>query len=155
MSGQNLSVHGQTVQRTLLPPNPVIVLGGYEIIVQMNKVLDRELRKYNRRLESLSSPIFVRGRHTVDGRKYHGRYFYKKVWDEVQEKIREVYIGLTVPENDSDIPDGGFPPAPVDALTGFEYQMFYNNVVCSRQMYDRFFRIFEGKNVLVLRIDDG
>jgi len=137
LSGQSLGVHEQIVQRTLLPHNPVIVLGGHSIITQMNKRFDRELRKYNRRLASLSSPIFVRGRHSVGSREYHGRYFYKKVWDEEQEKIRELYIGLTVPDDDTDIPDGGFPPAPVDRLTGFEYQIFYNNIICSRQMYDK------------------
>lgn len=155
MSGQNLSIRGDITQRTLLPLNPVIVLGGYDIIVQMNKRLDSELRKYNRRLKSLSSPIFLRGRHVVDKREYHGRYFYKKVWDEEQGKIREVYIGLTVPEDDDDIPDGGFPPAPVDPLIGFEYQILYNNIICSRQIYDKFFKIFKGKDILVLLLKTG
>lgn len=155
MSGQSLSILGHTVQRTLLPPNPVIVLGGYDLIVQMNKRFDRELRKYNRRLKALSSPIFLRGRHVVDGREYHRRYFYKRVWDEEQQKICEVYIGLTVPADDKDIPDGGFPPAPIDPLNGFEYHVLYDTMVCSRQMYDKFFKIFEGKDILVLRLNDG
>lgn len=153
MSGQSLGIYEQEVQKTLLPSNPVIVLGGHSIIMQMNKRFDSELRKYNRRLESLSTPIFVRGRHTVGKRKYHGRYFYKKIWDEEQNKIREIYIGLTVPEDDTDIPDGGFPPAPIDILTGFEYQIFYNNIICSRQVYDKFFKVFEGKDILVLRLN--
>lgn len=155
MSGQSLSNAEQRVQRTLLPPNPVIILGGHGFIVQMNRKLDREIAVYNRRIEALSSPIFVRNRHVSNGIVYHGRYFYKKVWNSEQDKMREVYLGRTVPVEDDDMPDGGFPPAPIDPLSGFEYQILYDNIICSRQMYDDFFKIFEGKDILVLRLNAG
>jgi hypothetical protein len=136
---------------SVLPDNPVIVIGGADLITQYNKKLDREIKTYNRRLEKLSSPYFLRTKHTVGGHEYPGRYFYKHVWDEDSQRMREIYVGLAVP-NDNEVPAGGFPSPPVNILEGFVYRLIYHDIICSKEMYDRFFRFFEGKDVVVLKL---
>lgn len=134
-----------------LPDNPVIVIGGADLITQYNRKLDREIGTYNRRLEKLSSPYFIRTRHSTGNHEYPGRYFYKHIWDEESSRMKEAYVGLAVPEDDG-IPDGGFPPPPINLLDGFSYRLIYHDIICSKEMYNRFFRFFEGKNIVVLKL---
>ena len=136
---------------SVLPDNPVIVIGGADLITQYNKELDRQITVYNRRLEKLSNPYFIRTRHSVGDHVYSGRYFYKHVWDINSGKMKEAYVGLAVPEDDN-IPEGGFPPPPMNVLEGFVYRVIYHDLICSKEMYDKFFRFFEGKDVVVLKL---
>lgn len=136
---------------SVLPDNPVIVIGGADLITQYNKKLDRNIKVYNNRLEKLSSPYFIRTRHTAGGHEYPGRYFYKHIWDEKSDRMKEAYVGLAVPEDDQ-IPDGGFPTPPINLLEGFVYRLIYHDIICSKKMYDCFFRFFEGKDVVVLKL---
>lgn len=140
-----------TARTSVLPINPLIVIGGADVISDYNKKLDRKIKVYNRRLKALSSPYFLRTMHTASGYEYPGRYFYKKVWDEESGKIREVYIGLTVPDDDS-VPKGGFPTPPVNVLEGFTYRVIYHDIICSREVFNCYFRFFEGKQVVALRL---
>jgi hypothetical protein len=150
-SPEAVILHQSRKQVSVLPNNPVIVIGGAELITQYNKKLDREIKVYNRRLEKLSSPYFIRTKHSVGSHEYPGRYFYKHVWDEDAGRMREVYVGLTVPEGNG-IPSGGFPPPPTNLLEGFVYRVIYHVMICSKEMYDKFFRFFEGRDVMVLKL---
>lgn len=136
--------------RPVLPENLVIIIGGADVITDYDKKLDREIAIYNRRLTTLSSPYFIRDRHTTSGGyTYQKRYVYKKVWDEEQQKIKDVYVGKVVPEDDS-VPTGGFPAPPINILEGFRYRVIHHDIICSRAMYDKFFRFFIGKNIVTL-----
>ena len=137
--------------KKILLKDPVIMIGGADIISEYNKLLDRMVAIYNRRLEKLSSPYFLRTDHTSNGYEYPGRYFYKWVWDEIKGRMLRKYVGLVVPEND-EVPEGGFPTAPVNALEGFEYRVIYHDIICTQEMYERFFRFFEKKKLMVLKL---
>lgn len=135
---------------SVLPSEPVIIIGGADVITDYNRRLDKAIKVYNRRLELLSSPYFVRIYHSVNEYEYPGRYVYRKIWDEEAEKMREEYVGYVIPEED--VPAGGIPRAPVNVLEGFVYRGFYHDIICSKEMFNRFFRFFEGKEVITLRI---
>jgi hypothetical protein len=141
------------VQRTTpssLPANPVIIIGGADVIEEYNKGLDKAIKLYNDRLEKLSSPYFIRTRHTSNGYQYPGRYFYKWVWSDEKQRMKRQYVGVAIPEDDA--PDGGFPKAPINILEGFEHRIFHHDVICSQTMYDKFFRFFEPHRLMVLRL---
>lgn len=140
----------ESVESTL-PKNPVIIIGGADVITEYNKNLDRSIKTFNERLKKLSSPYFIRTNHTSNGNEYPGRYFYKWIWNEDKEKMERKYVGLTVPDDD-DVPTGGFPKAPINILEGLEYRIFHHDVICSQKMYERFFTFFEPHNLIVLRL---
>lgn len=141
----------QKTKQTILPENPVILIGGADVISEYNKRLDRAIQIYNNRLEKLFSPYFIRTTHSSNGYEYPGRYFYKWVWNEDRGKMERRYIGVTVPE-DEDVPEGGFPKAPINLLEGLEYRVFHHDVICSQLIYERFFRFFEPHKLVVLRL---
>ena len=140
----------QKAKGTSLPEKPVIIIGGADVITEYNKKLDRAIQVYNNRLEKLSSPYFLRTTHSSNGYEYPGRYFYKWVWVEDKERMERRYVGVAVPEDD--VPEGGFPKAPINLLEGFEYRVFYHDVVCSQTHYEAFFRFFEPYKLIVLRL---
>jgi hypothetical protein len=65
--------------------------------------------------------------------------------------MKDVYIGLTAPDDD-DVPEGGFPPPPTNILEGFQYRVLYHDLICSREMFDQFHTFFKGKKIIVLRL---
>lgn len=141
----------QKVKETSLPENPVIMISAADAIVEYNRKLDRAIHTYNSRLEKLSSPYFIRTSHTSNGYEYPGRYFYKWVWNGSKERMDRRYVGVAVPEDD-DVPEGGFPKAPINLLEGFEYRVFHHDVICSQAMYENFFKFFEQYKLIVLRL---
>lgn len=141
----------QKTKETSLPENPVIMIGAADVIAEYNRKLDRAIQIYNSRLEKLSSPYFIRISHSSNGYEYPGRYLYKRVWNEDKNKMERRYIGVAVPEDD-DVPEGGFPKAPVNLLEGFEYRVFHHDVICTQVMYEYFFKFFESYNLMVLRL---
>ncbi|MGD2072506.1 MAG: hypothetical protein PVG65_03360 [Candidatus Thorarchaeota archaeon] len=146
-----VTVREVSKQVSVLPEDPVIIIGGADIIAEYNKKLDRAIKIYNRRLEKLSSPYFLRTKHKVGEYEYAGRYFYKHIWDEDSGKLKEIYVGLTVPD-DEQVPEGGFPPSPTNDLEGFQYRTIYHDIICSRDMFDEFYEFFKGKKIIVLRL---
>ncbi|RLI54722.1 MAG: hypothetical protein DRP09_12120 [Candidatus Thorarchaeota archaeon] len=138
---------------SILPNNPVIIIGGADVITQYNKMLQRKISLYNERLEKLSSPYFLRTTHTSNGYQYPGRYFYKWVWNQEKERMERRYVGLVIPEDD-EVPEGGLPKAPINILEGFEYKIFYHDIVCSQEMYEQFFHFFEPHGLVVLKIEN-
>lgn len=150
MSRTEASLRITVKQKVVLPENLVIIIGGADAISAYNKQLDRAIKLYNDRLEKLSSPYFIRTRHSSNGYEYPGRYFYKWVWNEDKEKMERHYVGVVIPADD--VPDGGFPKAPVNLLEGFEYRIFHHDVICSQVMYESFFRFFEPHKLMVLRL---
>lgn len=140
----------QKSKETSLPENPVIMIGAADVIAEYNRKLDRTIHTYNGRLEKLSSPYFIRTSHSSNGYEYPGRYFYKWVWNEDKEKMERRYVGVAVPEDE--VPEGGFPKAPVNSLEGFEYRVFHHDVICSQANYENFFRFFEPYKLMVLRL---
>lgn len=140
-----------SVESFSLPESPVIVINAADVIIGYQKKLDRSIQVYNNRLEKLSSPYFIRTSHSSNGYEYPGRYFYKHVWNEEKGRMERVYIGITVPDDD-DVPDGGFPKAPVNVLEGFEYKIFHHDVICSYMMYEQFSTFFMPHGFTVLRL---
>ena len=141
----------QKTEQTNLPKNPVIMISGADVIAEYNKKLDKAIQVYNNRLEKLSSPYFIRTTHSSNGYEYPGRYFYKWVWNEEKQKMERRYVGVAVPE-DKDIPEGGFPKAPINLLEGFEYRVFHHDIICSQSNYECFFKFFESYKLMVLRL---
>lgn len=143
---------GATLVSGALPDRPVIVIGGAAVVARYARDLSRAVERYNRVLERLSSPYFIRPVHYSNGHVYHGRYFYRWVWNEEKGRLETRYVGRHVPDDDA-VPDGGFPPPPTDVLDGFEYMMVGNDIITSEDMYERYHEFFADSGVLVLRID--
>lgn len=148
ISGEDISVDSTIIEQA---EELVLIIGGADVIDEYNAALDKKIRVYNDRLDKLSSPYKIRSKHTVNGYEYPGRYFYRKVWDSENERIKEVYVGKTVPD-DEDVPDGGFPPAPVNELEGFKFRRIQHDILCPVSSYEKYFDFFVDKDVLVLRV---
>lgn len=137
-----------TKTHSTLPANPVIIFGGAEVVEKYKRKLEREMEVYNRRMETLSSPYVLRSRHISGDYQYENRYVYQKVWDDDEGRIREVYVGKTVPE-DENVPEGGFPKPPEDPLEGFVFTVMGSDVICTQEMFNRFHQLFIGHNILM------
>lgn len=134
------AVSEQKPGRELPVSRSLMVVAGAKIVKQHYYHYGRELSKYNRRLELLGSPLVVKPRHSSGGKVYHGRYFYQRYYDEVEDVMKQKYIGAEVPTDL--VPIGGFPQAPENPLEGLECQIIEGNVILSEAMYEQFISIF-------------
>lgn len=122
-------------------PSRLLVIDGAEVIEEISSRYERKLKKWHKRMKLLEDPIFPRAKHCSNGKEYHGRYFYERVWDEEEQRIKHKYIGIAVPEDY--VPEGGFPPAPENPLEGLEVQVIGSDVIVSSKMFDKFHHLFE------------